>query len=353
MLSSYQFELPEAQIAQSPPAVRGESRLFVLGPGGEADAHRMFSALPALLPPKSLLVANNVRVIPARLKGLLPSGGKMELLLLTPMPLLQIEPEEGGWQSARVEALARPARQFKPGRKLTFGSKIIFHPEGPGEFGKLQGRLAWQGDLQAALAECGEMPLPPYIRRPQTKADAERYQTHFASSDKIGAVAAPTAGLHFTPALRAALEQAGHGWAELTLYVGYGTFSPIRTEDIRVHKMHSEWLEIPAATVNSVLAAKQAGRPLVAVGTTSARALEGTAGKLKTGEGYFGATDIFIYPGYRFQLVDRLITNFHLPGSSLLLLVSALAGRERMLAAYREAVRAGYRFFSYGDAMLI
>ena len=352
LLSSYQFDLPENLIAQNPPAHRGESRLMLAGKEG-CVSHHMFGELCELLPPNSLLVANNVRVIPARLRGFLPSGGKMELLLLTPLPLFEIVEEGGGRQSARVETLARPARQFKTGRKLEFGEGIEFYPEKTGEFGKVSGRLVWAGDLRMALETCGEMPLPPYIRRPRTKDDALRYQTVFAKDDKAGAVAAPTAGLHFTPELRRKLEAAGHKWVELTLYVGYGTFSPIRVKDIRHHQMHLEWLEIPSATVDAVLAAKSEGRPLLAVGTTSARALEGSAGKLLAGEDFWGSTDIFIYPGYQFKLVDRLITNFHLPASSLLLLVSAFAGREGMLAAYSEAVANNYRFFSYGDAMLV
>ncbi len=353
LLSSYRFELPENQIAQSPPEKRGESRLLVLGHGEAENKHTLFSSLPGLLPEKSLLVANNVRVIPARLKGILPSGGKMELLLLTPLPLLKVENEGGGRYSAITEALAKPARQFKPGRKLEFPGDIVFYPIEAGAFGKITGRLVWRGDLSACLNQAGEMPLPPYIRRPISEADALRYQTTFARADKTGAVAAPTAGLHFTPELRQELAAAGHAWAELTLYVGYGTFSPIRVEDVRLHQIHEEWLDIPAETVNLVLQAKQDRRPVVAVGTTSARALEGSADKLKPNHDFFGSTDIFIYPGYRFKLVDRLITNFHLPGSSLLLLVSALAGRERILAAYRQAVEQGYKFFSYGDAMLI
>ena len=388
LLSSYNFELPEDLIAQSPPPQRGKSRLMVLPPAlqhakdpslhnaGEGPRHCMFQDLPALLPANSLLVANNVQVVPARLHGRLESGGKTELLLLTPLPKLEITGEhiepclcgQGHipqqkyledqansqfWYGAEIQALARPARRFVPGSKFYFGQDIIFYPKAQGEFGQVQGRLTWRGNLQAALFAAGEMPLPPYIRRPQTSEDAKRYQTIFANSQKAGAVAAPTAGLHFTNELKDALVNAGHSWHELTLYVGYGTFSPVRAEDIREHKMHTEWLDIPAATVSAVLEAKKLGRPIVAVGTTSARALEGTADKLLAGQDFIGATNIFIYPGYKFKLVDHLITNFHLPHSSLLLLVSALCGRKRLLSAYEEAVREKYRFFSYGDAMFI
>ena len=372
LLSSYNFELPEQLIAQTPPEQRGQSRLMYLPPvnglafGGREVAplkHCMFSDLPALLPPNCLLVANNVQVVPARLQGRLESGGKTELLLLTPLPRLEIAQEvsqnqqlqasKEAWFGANIQALARPARRFVPGSKFWFGDDIVFFPQAQGEFGQVEGRLVWKGNLQAALVKHGEMPLPPYIRRPQTDEDAKRYQTVFANSQKAGAVAAPTAGLHFTKELKEALIQAGHSWHELTLYVGYGTFSPIRVNDIREHKMHTEWLDIPANTVNALLEAKKVGRPIVAVGTTSARALEGTANRLVAGQDFIGATDIFIYPGYQFKMVDRLITNFHLPHSSLLLLVSALVGRQRLLAAYQEAVREGYRFFSYGDAMFI
>ena len=424
LLSSYDFELPEELIAQSPPQQRGESRLMVLPALSAPDAglhlgthlgthaegyaeshaqayltthsepslasqlvnasnlapkHYMFKDLPNLLPPNSLLVANNVQVVPARLHGRLESGGKTELLLLTPLPKLEISPEypehpapaqlhlehsklqplnnlemdTENWYGAEIQALARPARRFVPGSKFWFGEDIVFYPKTQGEFGQVQGRLTWKGNLQTALFKNGEMPLPPYIRRPQTTEDAKRYQTIFANSQKAGAVAAPTAGLHFTKELKQTLLKAGHSWHELTLYVGYGTFSPVRAADIRQHKMHTEWLDIPASTVNAVLEAKKMGRPIVAVGTTSARALEGTAGRLLAGQDFIGATDIFIYPGYEFKVVDKLITNFHLPHSSLLLLVSALAGQKRLLAAYEEAVREKYRFFSYGDAMLV
>ena len=372
LLSSYNFDLPEQLIAQTPPEQRGQSRLMYLPPaqalalgGSEPGSfkHFMFCDLPALLPPNCLLVANNVQVVPARLQGRLESGGKTELLLLTPLPCLEIAREvsqnkpfqftEGVWFGANIRALARPARRFVPGSKFWFGQDIYFSPHAQGPFGQVEGRLVWKGDLHAALVKHGEMPLPPYIRRPQTEEDAKRYQTIFANSQKAGAVAAPTAGLHFTKELKEVLIQAGHSWHELTLYVGYGTFSPLRVDDIREHKMHTEWLDIPASTVNALLEAKKKGRPIVAVGTTSARALEGTANRLVAGQDFIGATDIFIYPGYQFKMVDRLITNFHLPHSSLLLLVSALVGRQRLLAAYQEAVREGYRFFSYGDAMFI
>lgn len=378
-LASYTFDLPPELIAQSPPAVRGESRLMFLPKNSsQGPQHCAFADLVQLLPPNSLLIANNVQVVPARLCGQGEHGGKTELLLLTPWPKLRITSGHG-FNSAEVTGLAKPARRFKLGAELVFGQpseyRVTFTTLEHGPYGRVKGILRWQGDLKEVLSKIGEIPLPPYIHRPQTAEDAKRYQTVYAAEQKGGAVAAPTAGLHFTPELKQALLNAGHEWQELTLYVGYGTFSPIRCADIRQHQMHSELLEIPAATLAAVQKAKQKGQPIVAVGTTSLRALEGCAdiilgqpdpacqvtppaGNAATlqaspSQDLVAETNIFIYPGYEFKVVDRLITNFHLPESSLLLLVCAFAGKKRLLDAYGEAVRQGYRFFSYGDAMFI
>ena len=223
-----------------------------------------------------------------------------------------------------------------------------------GEFGRHRVRLHWIRDIRALFEARGHLPLPPYIKREDTKEDRGTYQTVYARDDKAGSVAAPTAGLHFTPELRAQMASAGVGWAEVTLHVGYGTFSPVRCEDIRGHVMHEEFVEVPQATVDAIGKAKAEGRPVIAVGTTSARTLEGVAGahggELTAHQGWINC---FIWPGYRFHVLDGLITNFHLPESTLLMLVSALTGRERMLETYAEAVKMEYRFFSYGDAMLI
>lgn len=357
-LESYDYPLPEERIAQFPPEQRGTSRLLVLDRAASRLTDAVFSQLPEFLPPGTLLVANNSRVAPARLCGVRPSGGKTELLLLTPPPLLEgqaREKEDGGWSSARGEALLKPGRSIHVGDRLSFGPDIVAEVEVKRDFGRHEIRLHWQGKLTERLEEVGQLPLPPYIKREQGPEDRARYQTLYARPDKAGSVAAPTAGLHFTSAMRERLATEGFLWAEVTLHVGYGTFSPVREDDIRIHPMHSEYVEISAATARAVLEARREGRPVFAVGTTSARTLEGTAqacGGVPE-EGWQGWTDIFIYPGFSFQVVDGLLTNFHLPKSSLLMLVSALAGRETMLEAYAHAVREQYRFFSYGDAMLI
>ncbi|WP_300125093.1 tRNA preQ1(34) S-adenosylmethionine ribosyltransferase-isomerase QueA [Desulfovibrio sp.] len=358
-LQSYDFPLPEARIAQFPPEARGASRLMVLDRAGNAARHGQFGELARWLPEGALIVANNSRVLPARLGGRREAtGGKVEFLLLTPLPLLLGQPgaEEGvpaGRRSAVAEGLVRSGGKLREGERLALDGDISLTLLTRGPFGRHRVLLEWSGDLGAAFARAGRMPLPPYIRRPVDSEDAERYQTIYARPDKTGSAAAPTAGLHFTPELRAELRARGFDWREVTLYVGYGTFSPVRCEDIRQHDIHSEYMEIPEATAKAVAAARAEGRPVVAVGTTSARALEGVAAQCGDVRPYAGWTNIFLYPGRPFRVVDALVTNFHLPGSSLLMLVSAFAGRKRMLAAYAEAIRRGYRFFSYGDAMLI
>ncbi|MBQ3059095.1 MAG: tRNA preQ1(34) S-adenosylmethionine ribosyltransferase-isomerase QueA [Desulfovibrio sp.] len=357
LLQSYRFDLPQEQIAQHPPRQRGESRLLVMSRhecSGPLVHHHMFQQLPELLPQGALIVANNSRVLPARLLGRRETGGKVEFLLLTPLPLLlQGAVTHGGRSQAEAEGLLRCGGRVRDGDCLHFGENINITVRGSGPFGHRRVRLDWQGDLAAAFAATGHMPLPPYIRRSDATEDCSRYQTVYASEDKNGSVAAPTAGLHFTADMRQRLTGAGFSWAEVTLYVGYGTFSPVRCEDIRQHCMHREYIEIPESTAETVAAARAEGRPIVAVGTTSARTLEGVVQQCGRVQAFSGWTDIFLYPGRKIQVVDALLTNFHLPESSLLMLVSAFAGRQRVLAAYTEAVARGYRFFSYGDAMLI
>ncbi len=356
LLQSYQFELPETQIAQFPPEERGTSRLLVMPRTGElALEHRRFGELPACLPPGALLVVNNSRVLQARLLGTRSTGGKVEFLLLTPLPLLleHALPGRHGGQYAEAEGLIRCGGSIRDGERLDFGAGISVTVLETGHFGHRRVRLSWDGDLAQAFAATGHIPLPPYIRRTDDREDAARYQTVYARGDKTGSVAAPTAGLHFTPEMRAELAAAGFGWAEVTLYVGYGTFSPVRSRDIRGHRMHREYVEITESAAEAVAEARRQGRPVVAVGTTSLRALEGVAEQCGRVQAFTGWTDIFLYPGARFRVADALLTNFHLPESSLIMLVAAFAGRERVLAAYAEAVRRGYRFFSYGDAMLI
>lgn len=355
-LSSYHYTLPEERIAQAPARRRDGSRLLVLDRADSSLRAASFDSLMDHLPPDALLIANNSRVIPARVFGVKDTGGRVEFLLLTPLPLM--EPQDGtgplaGWRTARAEGLLRASKPPKPGARITFADDFQLTCLEGGPYGRWQVELAWRGDLGERFEALGHLPLPPYIHRPDSEADRERYQTTYSDAAKAGSVAAPTAGLHFTPGLRAGLASRGFGWAEVTLYVGYGTFSPVRCADIREHRMHSEYIEVPEATALAVQQAKAEGRPVVAVGTTSARSLEGMVRESgRIGE-FRGETDIFITPGYRFQVVDAMITNFHLPESSLIIMIAALAGRKTILSAYDFALENGFRFFSYGDAMLI
>ncbi len=386
LLSSYHFDLPEELIAQTPSPARGGSRLFVLDRADPAlDALENFSAIASLLPPKSLLVANNSKVIPARIFGQRDGGGALELLLLTPPPLLQAAAQKtaSGWFESMAEGLIRPAKKLKTERFYPLGEGLGMAVLEKLDFGKAKVLLRWQGSLTERIWQNGRLPLPPYIKREPADTDFERYQTIYADDAKAGSLAAPTAGLHFTPEIRQSLARAGHDWAELTLFVGYGTFSPVRVADIRQHDMHAEYAELTETTARKILAAKAEGRPVVAVGTTSARVLEAVAAtQVAMGEAsmlpprvetladaqptasgqispppllapHDGWLNCFIYPGKPIRVVDGLITNFHLPESTLLMLAAALTGRERILGAYRRAVENRFRFFSYGDAMLI
>ncbi len=352
-LESYSFALPEELIAQAPAPRRDASRLLVVDKGRGVSGQALFTDLPSLLPPGALLVANASRVLPARLLAKKPTGGAVEFLMLTPLPLLEPRDAGGGWQRAPARGLVRASKKPRPGDVLAFAPDLSVEVVQRGDFGHCRVELTWQGDLAAIFERIGHMPLPPYIRRPDSPEDRERYQTLHCRADRQGSVAAPTAGLHFTPAVRQALADAGFGWAQVCLHVGYGTFSPVRAADIRDHAMHAEFAEVPAETAQAVLEAKAQGRPVVAVGTTSARALEGAFAARGAVEPFAGWTDIFIRPGYRFGVVDALLTNFHLPGSSLVIMVAALAGKDVILNAYAHAVRERFRFFSYGDAMLI
>ncbi|MCC8191134.1 MAG: tRNA preQ1(34) S-adenosylmethionine ribosyltransferase-isomerase QueA [Planctomycetes bacterium] len=342
LLSSYQFHLPPELIAQHPAPARDASRLLRLAADGALSDH-LFRDLPDLLAPGDLLVRNNVRVLPARLLGQRQGGGRAELLLVR---------RDHAAGDERWLCLARPANRFKPGREFSFGDgRLVATASERGEQGMVWVSFSVGGDaFLRELERCGRVPLPPYISRPDrqpTPEDAERYQTVYAS--RPGAVAAPTAGLHFTAELDARLAERGVGLAEITLNVGPGTFRPIQAASLDDHRMDAEWYEVPAATEDRLRATRAAGGRVVAVGTTTARTLEAAAG---TGRSR-GWTELFIRPGHRFAALDGLITNFHLPGSSLLVLISALAGRERVLASYRRAVAERYRFYSFGDAMLI
>jgi S-adenosylmethionine:tRNA ribosyltransferase-isomerase len=338
-LDDYDFALPPERIAQEPLAERDAARLLVLDRRSGATEHRVVRELPALLRPDDLLVANATRVEPARLRGHKQSGGRAEALLLGPAT------RPGEWR-----ALVRA-------RALRVGSKLVFE-RGTDSLEAEVTALADGGEVTLACPPArspytlGETPLPPYIRRDSARPeDAERYQTVFARVP--GAVAAPTAGLHLTQPLLAALAAGGVEFAELVLHVGPGTFRPLREADLDAGRLHAETFELPEATAAAIARARERGGRIVAVGTTSARVLEARSREDGTVAPGHGETDLFLRPGSRFRVVDALLTNFHLPRSSLLLLVAAFAGRERILAAYEEAIAGGYRFYSYGDAMLI
>lgn len=351
-LASYRFDLPAERIAQSPAERRDASRLMVLDRRAGTVTDAMFTDIASFLPP-GVIVVNNSRVVPARIMGTRESGGKVEFLLTTPLP--HIEPEEGGEgvKQATVTCLLKSSKQVRVGETVHLGQGLEATILERGTFGNCHAKLIWSGNLPDRLISEGLMPLPPYIKRPQSAEDAERYQTVYAQPEKAGSIAAPTAGLHFTPEIRQHLAEAGFTWAEVTLYVGYGTFSPVRCGDIREHTMHREYCEVPEETANIVTEAGKKGVPIIAVGTTAARTLEGVHAARGGIVPFHGWTDIFLYPGKQVKVVDHLLTNFHLPESTLLMLISAFAGRRNILDAYARAIAEKYRFFSYGDAMLI
>ena len=334
-VSDFSFQLPDSQIARHPLAERRASRLLMLdGQSGKLE-HRRFADLLDYMRPGDLMVFNNTRVIPARLFGQKDTGGKVEILVERVL--------DGG----RVLAHIRSSKSPKPGAIINIdgGGRALMVARHEALF-----ELDFGEDVLALLERVGHMPLPPYIDRPDENADRERYQTVYAQ--RAGAVAAPTAGLHFDDELLAALSTKGIESAFVTLHVGAGTFQPVRVERIEEHHMHREWLEVGQEVVDAVAACKARGGRVVAVGTTSVRSLESAArdGVLRP---FSGDTDIFLYPGKPFHVVDALVTNFHLPESTLLMLVSAFAGYPETMAAYAEAIAEGYRFFSYGDAMFI
>ena len=341
--SDFFYELPEELIAQTPNERRDGSRLMVLGRATGAVSHRRFFELPELLRAGDCLVLNDSRVLPARLFGKLMTGGAVEIVLLR-------DHGDGVW-----ECLARPGRKLRTGVRVSFGdNELICEVLEIIEGGNRLVRFEYDGIFLEVLERLGKMPLPPYIH--EELRDSERYQTVY--SREIGSAAAPTAGLHFTNELLDTLRQNGVSIAFITLHVGLGTFRPVKAENIEDHEMHSEFAVIMPETVRLINETKAHGGRVIAVGTTSCRTLETAAvSSVKeptaTLREYSGFTDIFIYPGYKFKCVDALITNFHLPESTLIMLISALAGRENVLRAYDEAVRERYRFFSFGDAMLI
>ena len=355
-LSGYSFDLPAELIAQEPPQQRGTSRLLVHNRKTGNNTTTEFAHLADYLPP-GIIVVNNSRVVPARVMGRRESGGKVEFLLTTPLPHIAPQPDAnthgGSHYTATVTCLLKSSKRVQEGETVLLGENFTARVLRRGEYGQCTAEIAWQGALPHVLIKHGVMPLPPYIKRPQNQNDAIRYQTIYADANKAGSIAAPTAGLHFTEAMRSALTERGFTWAEVTLYVGYGTFSPVRVEDIRKHAMHREYCEISEETAQSITTAKRNGQSLTAIGTTAARTLEGVMAQKNDIVPFSGWTNIFLYPGRPIRIVDHLVTNFHLPESTLLMLVAAFAGREAMLEAYALAVKERFRFFSYGDAMLI
>ena len=332
------YDLPQRLIAQTPLERRDGSRLLVLDKITGQTEHRHFYDLPEYLRPGDCMVLNDSRVIPARLIGARPTGGAIEVMLLKDLG------------DKRWECLVRPGKKMRPGHQVVFGDgELTGEVESVSEGGNRIVRFRYEGIFLEILERLGRMPLPPYIK--EQLADPERYQTVY--SKHPGSAAAPTAGLHFTPELLDKIRAMGVDVRFVTLHVGLGTFRPVKAEDIEDHEMHSEFCTVPADTAEAVNRAKAAGGRVVAVGTTSCRTLESFTGEDGVLRADSGWTNIFIYPGYKFKCMDALVTNFHLPGSTLVMLVSALAGRENILAAYAEAVEREYRFFSFGDAMFI
>ena len=358
-LDAYEYILPAELIAQEPAAQRDTSRLMVLHDVDCGREHLFFADILRFFRPGDVLVLNNTRVFPARLFGHKESGGKIELFLLAlPEKQACTGPEQTGWLQAQAPALLKSSKRAKTGAILSFGENLRAEVLALAEDGKAEVLLHYRSEpgqnLEDVLRTCGRMPLPPYISRSgqeHAAEDLQRYQTCYARH--TGSVAAPTAGLHFTPELLQKLAALGVEIAELTLHVGYGTFAPVRSDDIRQHAIHQEWVSLAPEDAARINAAREAGRRIWAVGTTTTRSLEFAVDKNGVVQPFSGPCNLYIYPGFRFQVVDNLITNFHLPKSSLLFLVSALAGREKILAAYNEAVRLRYRFFSYGDAMAL
>ena len=336
--SDFKFELPEELIAQTPLERRDGSRLLTLDKTTGEWQHKHFYDLPSMLRPGDCLVLNDSRVLPARLLGRRSGGGACEVLLL-------IDRGEKVW-----ECLVRPGKKLRPGARVTFGDgELTAEIVGEVEGGNRLVRFEYEGIFLEVLERLGKMPLPPYIK--EELEDGERYQTVY--SKVVGSAAAPTAGLHFTKDLLGQVQTMGVKVCYVTLHVGLGTFRPVKAENLDEHEMHSEYCIISQETADVINETKRNGGRVICVGTTSCRTIESWANEDGTMEAKAGWTNIFIFPGYRFKVLDALVTNFHLPESTLIMLVSALAGRENVLAAYEEAVRERYRFFSFGDCMMI
>lgn len=336
-IHDFDYDLPESLIAQTPAEPRDSSRLLVLDRRTGAVGHQLFSQILEHIRPGDLLIANDTRVIPARLLGKrADTGGGVEVFLLH-------RRSQDIW-----EVLVKPGKKMRPGQKVWFDDSLSCEVQDVTEFGGRVVRFLYEGLFETVLDRLGETPLPPYIHQKLT--DPDRYQTVYAR--ERGSAAAPTAGLHFTPTLMEKVKNMGADFAFVTLNIGLGTFRPVRIENIAEHVMHREFYSVTPETVERILETRRRGGRIIAVGTTAVRTLESAAasGQLAAGSGW---SELFIYPGYEFRVIDALITNFHLPQSTLLMLISAFAGRENVLAAYREAVREQYRFFSFGDAMFI
>jgi S-adenosylmethionine:tRNA ribosyltransferase-isomerase len=349
-LEDFDYHLPEELIAQRPAERREDSRLLVLDRASGEIYHSFFAELKRWLAPESLITLNDAKVVPARLIGRKETGGRIEVVLL------DVPAGHAGPGNYEIECLARPAKRLRVGTKIIFGPGLTGQVHRITRSGSVFFNFCFSRPPLAVLEALGRMPLPPYIKRadnecPGEALDRERYQTVYAMAP--GAVAAPTAGLHFTQELLAGLRAEGHDITSLTLLVGHGTFAPVRERNITRHRIHAERMILSEVTAEKVNRAKSGGRPITTVGTTGVRSLEFTALQGFPLQAYEGWCDLFIYPGFEFKIVDHLITNFHLPRSSLLMLVAAFAGLEKVLSAYREAVAEKYRFYSYGDAMLI
>ena len=335
--SDFDYELPEELIAQTPAEPRDSSRMLCYRRDTDEVSHRIFRDLPEILRPGDLLVRNNTRVLPARLYGFTPHGGKVEVLLLKRRSL------------AEWEVLVKPGKKAREGAELFFSEELSLVVKGRTGEGERIVEFRYDGVFEDIISRLGEMPLPPYIH--EKLADGERYQTVYSKVN--GSAAAPTAGLHFTPALFDRLREKGVETADILLHVGLGTFRPVKAEEITGHHMHSEYYEIDEINADKINRAKREGRRVIAVGTTSVRTLESVADENGFVRPCRGNTEIFIFPGYRFRCIDGLITNFHLPKSTLIMLISAFLGREKTLELYNLAVKNRYRFFSFGDAMLL
>jgi S-adenosylmethionine:tRNA ribosyltransferase-isomerase len=340
-LSDYWYDLPDELIAQQPLAERSASRMLVVDRTAQTLSDRDFADLPSLISPGDVIVVNNSKVFPARLYGVTDSGANVEILLAKDLG-------DGCWQ-----ALARPEKRLKPGKRIVFAdglsAEVLDRPDGKGVIVKFE----TDGDVERLIDKVGQMPLPPYIKRPRTGSaeDRQRYQTVYAKAR--GSIAAPTAGLHFTDEMLERVRHAGAEIENVTLHVGYGTFEPVRADDLKDHRVLPEEFSISGQTADRLNVAKTERRRIIAVGTTTTRALEGNFAKHGRFEAETGTCDLTVTPGYQFKAIDALLTNFHLPESSLLILVSTFAGREFIMKAYEHAVAARYRFYSYGDCMFI